>query len=232
MIEPQPREVRRWEASVRENGFEPMVRQLASGEWEVAIEGEHIRATAILGRKPGNRRTQFLRGELFIDGEKQPQAASFAELRELWDEREGGEQEGALMEIADPGARPVPAVVTTVASRVASALGGRLGARTGICGEHWVIGADFDGDTGLRFVFTRSRGIWNLDPRHPVQLFIEGTDRSEEAGGDIEKALSLAVRSYPVPDSDKPAGKPRAGFRDNGIETRRRVVIRELRGQA
>jgi hypothetical protein len=57
------------------------------GSWVVAVEGEHVRATALFVHRGG--RTSQAGGELTIDGEPHPLADSMDKLREIWDQHEG-----------------------------------------------------------------------------------------------------------------------------------------------
>lgn len=239
MADVQPKEVRRLLADLRERGFSPVARGVPGGEWEVAIEGEHVRATA--GYVFRNGKTRQVPGTLTIDGEPRPLARDYEDLRCIWDEHENPAPAAApvpavLLEITGPGDQPVPYVVRSTAENVRLGVeraGSEFEVRVGTSGSHWVIGIDLPGGDGLRLVFTKYRFHgWELDRDQRVQVIAGGQDRSAEAEGDIGKALSLLTRTSPPKPGDPPPGtsavRQQAGTRDQGVETRRRVVIREL----
>jgi hypothetical protein len=235
----EPKEVRRRVADLRELGFDPVVTGTPGGAWEVAIEGEHVRATAGYVFRSG--RTKQVPGTMTIDGKPAPLAEDYADLRRIWDEHEGTAAPAAdpepavLTEIADPGDRPVPYAVQSTAENVRLGVeraGADLQVRTGTSGSHWVIGIDLPGGDGLRLVFTRYGRVWEMDDDQRVQVIAAGQDRSAEAEGDVSKALALLTSSAPPKPVDPPPGssavRQQASRRDLGVETRRRVVIREL----
>lgn len=229
---PWPKEVRRACESARAIGLDPVVTGTPGGSWLVAVEGEHVRATAAFEHRAG--RTKQVCGELTVDGEPHPLAESWEHLREIWDRHELGVTAPAgLMEVTDPGRVPPPDIVRTTAGRIESRAPG-VPVRTGVSGEHWVIAADGQDGDGLRLVFTRYGRSWGLDEDRPVQVVVGGEDRSEEAEGDIGKAVALAFGGSRPPDAAVPAASPRRqpAARSNGVETRRMVVIRELPGCA
>jgi hypothetical protein len=236
----EPKEVRRRVTDLRELGFDPVVTGTPGGEWEVAIEGEHVRATA--GYVFRNGRTKQVPGTMTIDGEPAPLAEDYDDLRRIWDEHEGtaapaAEPEPAvLMEIRDPGGQPVPYAVQAATSDMRAGIEkagiGDVEIRTGTSGSHWVVGIDLPGGDGLRIIFTRYGRMWSPDDDQRFQVIADGLDRTAEAEGDVGKALALLTRTMPPKPAAAPPGssavKQQAGKRDLGVETRRRVVIREL----
>jgi hypothetical protein len=214
--------------AARETGLPVTVTGEPGRDWVVAVEGSHLRATAVYAFRNGQ--TRYARGELAIDGEARPLADDMDELRRLWDEHENGipAPPPELPAIEDPGSRPVPAPVRLFMDMIASKAGGRVELRAGISGDHWLLGFDLghEGD-GLRIVFTRDG---SPDMANPVMVITGGEDRSAEASGDVSKALAIALAAT-RPAGQAPAAAPgtqQPGFRDQGTETRRMVVIREL----
>ena len=62
-----------------------------------------------------------------------------------------------------------------------------------------------------------------------MRVVAGGKDRSAQAGRDITAALASLTQAHPDPGNPAAvAARPARGTRDNGIETRRMVVIREL----
>jgi hypothetical protein len=230
-----PEKVQRLADYLREEGFDPVVTGVPGGSWEVAVEGEHVRAAACFVFRNG--RTKRADGTCTVDGQPHP-LVSEHDLRAFWDEHEtpaaDPEPEPAvLLEIEDPGGRPVPYLVQVTLEEVrrgTQSAGIEQDIRVGTCGGHWVIGIDMDGD-GLRLLFTRYGHGWSLDAGRKVQVVAGGEDRSAEADGDISRALALLARTDPPKPGDPPPGsspvRQQAGKRDLGVETRRRVVIRE-----
>jgi hypothetical protein len=228
-----PKEVRRLVEDLHEAGFGDdviTVTGVPGGAWEVAIEGEHVRATA--GFAFRNGRTRFVPGTMTIDGEPAPLARSYEDLRRIWDEHEGGSasEPAVLMEITSTDGQPVPPLVQMTAGQLKQALKSDLEVRCGLSGSHWVIGIDLGDGDGLRMIFTRHRGAWRPDPDQLLQVVVNGADRSAEAGNDITKAVELLKGASP-PDSPVPGSSAVRGkspsHRDLGVETRKRVVIRE-----
>ncbi len=199
------------------------------GGWVVAVEGGHVRATAVFVHRGG--KTKQARGELTVDGEPRPLAHSWEQLREIWDEHEGNRAAApaGLMVIEDPGTRPVPGSVRTAAGIIEKRTSGAVPVRTGVNGAHWVIGVDGRDGDGLRFVFTRDGQSWVPDKGRPLQVIVGGEDKSADAEGDMAKAMAIALSGYPQETAASTAGgHQQAGFRDTGVETRRMVVKREL----
>jgi hypothetical protein len=233
----EPKEVRRLADDLRELGFDPLVTGTPGGPWLIAIEGEHVRATADYQFRNG--RTKRSGGTMVIDGEPAPLAKDYADLRRIWDEHEGTPaaepESAALMEISDPGGQPVPYVVQSTVKDMKSGIeraGADVGIRTGVSAGHWVIGIDLPGGDGLRIVFTRYGHVWEPDNDQRVQVVAGGQDKTAEAEGDIGKALLLLVPTAPPRPVDPPPGssavRQQVRTRDQGVETRRQVVIREL----
>ena len=234
MTDAWPKAVRRMVDRTRaEGGIGSGVRvQLAGGEWEVFIAGERIRASAFFGAKAGGPKTKYLRGELLIDGVRQPLPVSFDELRDLWDEYELGIAAGGLAEVTDPGGERVPEAVRLLADTIRRSSGGRMEPRCGRVRRRWAVAVDLGPDTGLRILFEwdPEEREWNLAGRNPFQVYVDGEDRTAELGGDLDKAMALLAtsRSYPTAGIPAPGVKTSPGARDNGVETRRMVVKREL----
>lgn len=239
MAEQWPKEVRRRVDDLRELGFDPVVTGTPGGAWEVAIEGEHVRATAGYVFRSG--RTKQVPGTMTIDGKPAPLAEDYADLRRIWDEHEGtaappaDPEPAVLMAISDPGSQPVPYAVRAAADDVRAGIeraGTEIEVSVGISGRHWVVGIDLSGGDGLRLIFTRYGRVWSPDDDQRLQVVVDGQDKTAEAEGDIGKALGLLTSSAPPRPADPPPGssavRQQAGHRDLGVETRRRVVIREL----
>lgn len=217
--------------SAREAGFEPGVQRLG-GQWEVFIAGEHVRASAFFGAKPGSPKTKYLRGELVIDGIARPRTVSFGELHDVWDEHELGIRQDGLLEVTDPGRDAVPAIVWHTADSLRRRAGEGLDIRCGRARRRWAVAVDFSPGTGLRILFEWDDDTeeWRIPARNPIQLFIDGEDRSSEAEGKTEKAMALlAARAYPVSGAAAPGLAASPAARSNGVETRKMVVKRELR---
>lgn len=237
----EPKEVRRLVADLHEAGFGEFVfvNGTPGGAWEVGIEGEHVRAAA--GFVFRNGKTRRADGTMAIDGKPAPLAEDMEDLRRIWTEHEETAPEpeagpAVLMEIADPGRVPVPQMVQFAADKM-TAGGAEHGfeVRIGVAaGGHWAVGIDLPEGDGLRLVFSRyQRNLWELDRDRPIQVVVDGTDRSGEVGGDVEKALSVLLKHTPPPPNAPPPGTSAVGKRESsrpttGVATRKMVVIREL----
>lgn len=230
MGEQQPHVVQRTVDRFRRAGFGEFlfVTGTPGGSWEVGVQGEHVRATAGFEFRGG--KTKSCPGTFTLDGEPHPLVADLEELRRVWDEHEGAPAPApALMEITDPGDEPVPMIVRLAAESMAKGTEGRCEVRTGRCGPHWVTGVDMPGGDGLRMVFTRYRS-WSTDRHQPFQVIAGGVDRSAEAGDNIGEALSVLMSKEAPPDAPAAPRQPvrkQASRRDQGVETRGMVVIRE-----
>jgi hypothetical protein len=225
---PWPKEVRRMAGEARAVGLDPVVRGVPGGEWVVVVEGKHVRAAAVYGHKNG--RTTWLRGELSVDGVSRPPAETQHELRALWDKHEVHEASGppGLIDVADPAGRPPPPAVREAIRQAEMRL---YPVTWGLWDGHWVVGLDCGNGDGLRLIFTGKGREWALDPGRPMQVFAGGEDKTDEAAGDVGRAMALLSASRPPEGAAAPARvRQQAGARDNGVETRRRVVIREHHG--
>lgn len=222
-----PKDVRRQAALVREAGFSPEVTGHPGGRWAVTVSGEHVRAVAFYDFQNG--RTQYAGGELTIDGEPHPVAHGMEELRRIWDEHEQGIVPAlpSLISIEDPGNREMPAPVKAIIDAV-QRRDSTLSVRAGMFGDCWVVGLDLPDGGGLRAIFRRRGWGWYLDRASPLQLIIGGKDRTDEAGGSLEKALEILGTRDSAPAPAVPAVRKQRKTRDQGVETRRMVVIREL----
>jgi hypothetical protein len=236
---PWPKAVRQLVDHLHEMGWGTVeVSGSPGGKWEVAVEGEHVRATAGFEFRLG--KTRQVAGTMRIDGEPAPLAEDYQDLRRIWDEHEGtaapepGAAPAVLMEIHDPGRAPVPRVVEFAAEKMTAGDPDlQFEVRTGLTeGGHWAVGVDLPDGAGLRLVFTRyARNIWELDRTSPIQIVVGGVDRSSEVDGDIEKAMAVLLRRDPRPPADSVPGSSAVGRRETGrpttgVATRKMVVIR------
>ncbi len=211
-------------------GEEPQIEHPSLLLWRVVIEGEHVRASADFRR--GQSKTKYVGGALTVNGKSRP-ALDWPELRTLWRkyERLAPKGNGALDPIpVYSGGAVLPAEVRQMYDQFVSIVGeGEVLA--GRAGGRWLIGLDGSGGDGVRVIFTRTRhGRWTLGGRTPIKVIVGGEDKSALVGNDISKAIAALTRAHPRQDAacSAPNGKPARGARDNGVETRKMVVIREL----
>lgn len=228
-----PKEVSRLVADLTDLEFGPFVfvNGTPGGSWEAGVEGERVRVAASFVFRGG--RTKRVPGTCTVDG-KPHALVGIDDLRAFWDEHEGTAappESAVLLEIADPSGRPVPRQVQFAADSLTGRAGGKVEVRIGVSGSHWVVGVDLPGGDGLRMVFSQRRRVWDVDPDRPLQVIVNGEDKSAEAGGDVARAVELLTAGSAPPGAGRPPSASAVGSqparRDTGVETRRMVVIRE-----
>jgi hypothetical protein len=232
-----PKVVRRFAQDAADGvGAEPVVERLSPRSWRVAFDGEHVVAEAFFEARPGGA-LKHVRGALRIDGEDRP-LQDLDELRVTWDTYEQsavtppGDTAEEQCLAAVPGlarGRPVPSEVRQVRDTLAASIGDDE-VRAGYADGRWIVGFDVPGGDGLRMFFTRTaHGRWVPDGQQPVQLVAGGQDVTAEAGLDMASALARLAQAHPdISDGGPAPGKPQRGARDQGVETRRMVVLRQL----
>lgn len=220
-----PKAVREMHDAAAQAGFSPQVEGHPGGDWEVFVEGEHIRASAFYSFRNG--KTRHSGSKLTVDGKEHRSASDMTDLRKIWDRYENGAAPAVLAVIEDPGETPVPRRIQEVVDLIAKrGLGHSV--RVGLSGGQWVIGIDIEGGTdGLRIFTAQVHGDWQVNT-HLLQLVLDGEDRSHEVHGDLSKALEL-MGNVPSPEAPAPpssAFRKQTAKRDTGVEMRKGNVIR------
>ena len=208
----------------RDTGREPDVVMLPGRLWRLTLENERVHLTVdYRSRRPGGS-TRWAGSTLTVDGESRPLAQNYEHFVEIF--RNPG-MKGELAPIPPGGdITEAPAVVRGFYEKNQRA--GIYDLRAGFDGDRWVIGLDHPRG-GLRFTFRCGlNGKWGADPAAPMQVVIDGIDRTAETAGDLENALAL-LGGHPSEDS-APAGglvaSAQASSRANSVEVRRATVIR------
>ena len=163
---------------------------------------------------------------LTVDGEPREPLSSDAELTQLWNDPDGtgGLTPGELPPIPETS-WPVPKEVQRFIDQLP---GDEYGTGYDQPAGRWLAGFDIPGG-GLRVLFTRHRGHWDVDATRPLMVVAGGEDVSAQANGKIDKAMALLMKSSPATASGSqlPVASEAGSARSNAVETRRRVVIRE-----
>lgn len=225
MPETKPRIVAGMAAKLhRDTGHKPEVVMLPGKLWRLTLENDQVRLTInYRSRKPGGS-TRWAGSTLTVDGESRPLAENYDHFVEIF--RNPG-MKGELAPIPPGGdITEAPAVVRAFYERNQRA--GIYELRAGCDGDRWVIGLDHPRG-GFRFTFRRGLdGKWRVDPAAPMQVIVDGADRTAETAGDLEKAFALLGGH--LGEDGAPAGGPvaaaQASSRANSVEVRRATVIR------
>jgi hypothetical protein len=217
-----PKPVRRMAESIqRAAGRAPEITRPGAARWQVALAGRRVAVTVDFTTSLGGK-AKWAGSVLTVDGKRRPLAAGPAEFGRLWHKLEDRPQRPGLMPVqpVPAGAAGPPLDVRIICDRLSAAFAGQddVTLETGYQAGAWTVGVTLAPDTGLRLVFTRHGSTWGL---HGLQVMRDGRDLSAKAGKDIAAAIALLA--------PPPAGTPSRGARDTGVETRKRVVIREYR---
>jgi hypothetical protein len=199
--------------------------------WRVSLDTGHVQLVIDFKARLG--KTRFASSTLTVNGKPHRLARGPQDLRQIIQKTE------VTSHVKRPvTAEPVPlngsleeapTTVVSLCKSLALKLQDVDGVtlRAGRDQHRWVIGVD-SSRSELRVFFTRQRRQWGLDGRRPLQVIIDGKDRSAEASGDLSKAMLMLSYSEP---SEPPSGAVSSvvghtSARSNSVETRRATVIR------
>jgi hypothetical protein len=233
---PAPKPVRRMAESIqRATGRAPEITRPGPASWQVSLTGNRVSVTVDFETRLGGK-TKWSGSDLYVDGKPRPRVAGPAEFGVLWRKMEDTRQDRAARpELAPvpppPGGVPVPAEIAQLCDQLTALLPDDTTVETGYRPGRWIVGVTVAPDTGLRFFFRRRtrRAGWDA---YDLQVISGGRDVSAQAGNDLAAAVALltsAPRPGGGPPDTGPGGTLSRGARDDGVATRKRVVIREYR---
>ncbi len=225
-----PKIVTEWIDRIQEaTGYGSTVERINDRKWRLTTEGGRVRLT-IDFVNPGSGKVRRRGSTLAVDGVQRELAEDFDHLVQIFKDPDGDGQsaEGSrspespeVLEMP-PWRSPDEAPLAVRASYDSLVRAAGDAAEIGERDGRWMVGLRRD-DRVIRLVFTRVKKMWGLDR---LQLILDGVDRSQEARGDLAKALMLMNGESPSISGEKVIGTPSASARSNAVETRRATVIR------
>lgn len=232
---PMPTRVRQLAARLIEVvGRELAVEYIANGRWQITISDDRVQAVLMLRQTPLGRIR--LRGtSLTIDGKLLRLPRGAERLAQIFDDPDSALQAGTPAEQTLPPEHPIHHAPPVVRHHFYSLLMRMRRAKEGVkldvneCEHGWTLTIDVEGDglkkTSLRLNYTQRRH-WGFDPQRPLDLWIDGEDRTDDTRGDMTKALRMLMRGPEAPTSTPAINGPASSQRSNAVETRRATVRR------
>jgi hypothetical protein len=221
-----PKIVTEWISRVDEaTGCISFVERIDVRTWRMVTESERVRLTLDF-KNGGNGKVKRSGSTLAVDGAPRELAKDFEHLIQIFNDPDESKQAAGVAKAVE--VKPMPplrspedaplSVRTAYEALIRAGKPAEIGEKDGC----WVVG--FESDTrALRMAFQLRRKQWHLTID---QLIIDGVDRSQEAGGDIVKAIELLGGEVPSITRERVIGSPSSSARSNAVETRRATVIR------
>lgn len=215
---------------VRDLNVTPTVDQPDPRTWIVTAATSRVVAAVTFRLTAGNRARRAAHS-LTVDGTHRSHGWSMEDLIRLFRDPDTADQPATLPPMP-PEAPPeqAPGLVRGMYSSMLAAAArgnGALSVQLGRSGNRWTVCVSTpDGTRGARVNYVRTGRRWQLDPTHPIQVIVDGQDRSAEVGGDISQAMALLVRDSPPTPGAPPIPGAAPAARNNSVETRRATVIR------
>lgn len=220
---PQPKYVRRGIAHLqRVLGVDPIV-EFSKERWLLSVQGERAVLTWEF-RYLSTGKLQYNKPMMLtINGETRPLAPG-DDIRSLLNPPQAIPLGGTEVPVKNAPAvvqHNYWAIVNYLRSRDLEGVV-RLTTQDGV----YTLGLETEAKS-LRMRFRQSMGRWSSDPELPIQLIIDGEDRTGDAGGNLAKALASMCGTPNPPASGPPGiGGSVGPARNNSVETRRSTVIR------
>ena len=203
--------------------LETTAQEVEAGLWRIALSTERV-ALTIDYRHKGAGRYDWADSTLAVDGQPRSLAKDAKHLASIFRDPDQRAQFPAMPPESSPGR--APALVQSNYHKLRHHFKDGAGVRLGQAGRHWIIEVA-TGKAVLRMNFIRQRKTWTLDSETPIQVSIDGIDKSADIDGNLEEALSLIFESgpqaTPLYGSINATANP---SRSNSVEVRRAVVMR------
>ncbi|WP_431881711.1 hypothetical protein [Micromonospora chalcea] len=217
---------------VHATGGRGEIERRADRRYRIIVSNDRCRVTVDL-KMTGPGRWGWGGSTLTVDGQQHPLVPGTHELGRLFRDPDGydaaeappeGELD-AMPPAREPGEAPV--IVAQQFRTLHDRLGEGAEVTLGAEGDVWVIGVDGPrGGIRLRYREQR-RDRWGMDQQRPLQIVVDGLDRTAEAKGDLAKALALmGEQRGDSATNPPPVDRPSSASRSNAVETRRSTVIR------
>lgn len=235
-VPPQVREM--MDELFRLTGVSATAEAATSRRWRITHTNARVVMTYDMKTtSPG--RWQHAGSTLTVDGHRRPLAAHAKHYAQIFadpDTAPSNEDAGAGEE--DPQPRSLEVAPTSI-QRYRTQIDALLPTEHAVgvafipgCNV-WILEISTDRATArLRFVSAgrdRSRrgSQWDLDLAQPIQLVVDGVDRSVEVGSRFTRAMELMARpGEQGPLAGGPVAGPAPAARSNAVQTRRATVIR------
>jgi hypothetical protein len=204
----------------------PDLTQISGDRWRLVMDSGDGRVVMTLDYvvEPGYR-PRWRRGPstLYVNGERRPVLRDRG-FFDLWN---GVDPEAPLPARREPSPLPpaadvrqAPALVKTTYRMWQDKIGDRGELFLGRDGRRWVLAFTTD-RISMQFTFlAERRGRCAPSLVRPLELFVDGVDKTAEAEGELAKALELA---FPPPPPTSPAP---AAVTATSVKVRNQAVIR------
>ena len=232
-----------WEAT----GAMPSLEALDGRTWRLSLENDRVRMTMDL-RRNASRNIRIHDTTLTVDGtEREPVYGVYEFANIFLDPPEGPPPPEPGQPRPLPPDRPAdqaPPVVASLFLQLTRAWSrlpsvgydGRprdpVKISIGFARGRWVVALQGTGRRGPFFIYMSwerdFRGLW-LPIADGFQVIVGGEDRTEEADGDVAKALQMAIGFRPPTGHGGSTGRAasaQAAARTNSVEVRRASVMR------
>jgi hypothetical protein len=187
-------------------GHQPRVTRLDARCWRLTLTSEAVMLTLDY-RLLRPRRLYWVDSSLVVNGKRRELAKDFDHLLAVFTDPDCGQRQQERSARTEPEPMPprcpvqaVPRDLRQIYAQVCGQvdnLGGQLiEVQVGHVGQHWTIGVDiarFSMRMNFKMVRTRSSRPGKITPDRlwPIEVFVDGVNRSDEVGGSLDKALAL-----------------------------------------
>jgi hypothetical protein len=214
-------------------GHEADVENLTGSKWRVTLQNARVRLTMDYALDGRGRLKGHSGSTLQVDGKDRPLAKNFDHFVTIFKDPDSEQQVLAELAPMPPVRSPdeAPAELLVVYQALTNRLA-TLGPdavatlQLGFDGRRWVIGLG-DANRGIRYFFEQHRkNRWRPAELRPLQVVVDGVDRTTEAEEKLTKAIALMTAASPgaAPTSDSIARAVPAPR--SSTETRRGTVMR------
>jgi hypothetical protein len=228
-----PRVVHEYAARVLESvGQAPLIERVGTSRWRLTVANDRVCGTLDFKLSSGGR-CVWAASALVVDGKRQEQPAEDLDhfgriFRDPSNELDRRERAPAPM--GEPiSVRPVeeaPSAVREIYAALVNRLGDKATVQVGADAHFWTLQVEA-GVAVLRLNYRLDPDDGSCGNGTPIQLVIDGQDRSDEVGDGIERALAMMLRPEVAPTNAPPPVNAIAGpARSNSVEVRRATVIR------
>jgi hypothetical protein len=197
--------------------------EVEAGLWRIALSTKRV-AFTIDFRHKGGGRFDWAHSTLAVDGQPRPLAKDVHHLASIFHDPDQRAHFQAMPPACSP--KGAPALVQHTYHMLRNRFKDGASVRLGRTSRHWIVEFMTDRAT-LRMNFVHQKKSCILDGETPLQVSVDGIDKTAEVDGNLEEALSLifetAPQSTPLNGSINAVANP---ARSNSVEVRRAVVMR------
>jgi hypothetical protein len=206
---------------------------LRGRRWRVTVSNDRV-SMWVEYEALSRGRLQWAGSQLFIDGNQVPKADSYGHFLQIFADPDADMPARVPVFVdVDPGAAP-PAVRSTYQKLVAAAgkQPGELRVAVRRAGRQWLVCVENERmslrcrfETPLMNPLRPLASPQTRRARRPLELVVDGQDRTEEINGRIDKALAMML-DHPAPPARPAIGHRAPAAVNTGVAVRRQSVIR------